>query len=147
MTRWFLAGVAVAAAVGWLAATCHLRGFAPVGLISLVVGVVLGACLSGLAAMLRVAGARQTILGTLLLATVTVLTQHAWLYRDFRRQWAEARATQPQIALFRPEEPWSPREYLAREATPGRIALWGLDTALIIAAAAGAMYVWQRPRQ
>jgi len=146
MIRWFLAGVAVAGAVGWLAATCHLLGFAPVGLISLVVGAVLGVFLSGLAAMLRVADDRTLLLGTAIFALVAVILQHAFLYRDFRRQWTEARMNQPQIALFRPEEPWSPREYVAREATPARVTLWATDAVLVVGAAVGVVSVGMRSR-
>jgi len=71
-----------------------------------------------------------------LLAIVTVLAQHAWLYHSFRQQWHEARAKSPEVALFRAEAPWSPREYFARELTPYRAALWCLDAALITVTAA-----------
>lgn len=147
MTRWYLAGLAGAVAIGWFAAQCHLRGFAPVGLISLAVGAVLGACLICLAMAVVVGAGRALLVGTAILALVAAFSQHAFLYRDFRRQWTEARTNQPQIALFRPEEPWSPREYLSREATPARAMLWVADAALVVGAAVAVVYAGMRPRR
>ncbi len=143
MLFWYAAGLVAAIAIAWLAALLHLSGNAPVGLLSLGVGIALGAALSALAASGhrlqggRLAGRRRLVAGTLILALLTVLAQHAWLYHDFRRQWHEARAESPEVALFRPETPWSPREYFARELTPQRAALWFVDAALITAAAVG----------
>src|SRR3712207_8939690 len=47
----------------------------------------LGAALSALAAMLRIAGPKRLIAETLILAFLTALAQHAWLYVHFRQQW------------------------------------------------------------
>ena len=69
-----------------------------------------------------------------MLAIVAILAEHAWLYRDFRRQWHESRAKSPQLAMFRPETPWSAREYFAHEATPQQLILWSIDGAIITAA-------------
>jgi hypothetical protein len=144
MTRWCLAGIAVSAAIGWFAAMCHSRGWAPLGLISMGVGVTLGVALAGIAATQRVAGSWQLVVGTLLLAIVAVLAEHAWLYRDFRRQWREAREASAQAALFRPESPWSPAEYFTREWSPRRAALWCLDAVIIASSAVGTVLVLQR---
>jgi len=126
-----------AIAIGGLAATIHLAGFAPVGVLPLGVGLALGAILTGLAAVTRVTCGKRLIVGAALLAIVAALAEHAWLYRDFRRQWHEARAKSPHIAMFRPETPWSPAEYFAHEASPGRVALWCVDAALVTAATVG----------
>ena len=99
--------------IAWLAALVHASGHAPIGLVSLAVGIGLGAILDRIAAAQRVAGRRRLIIGTILLAIVTVLAEHTWLYLDFRRQWHESREKSPQVAMFRPESPWSPREYFA----------------------------------
>jgi ABC-type uncharacterized transport system permease subunit len=144
MLIWYITGAGAAVAIAWLAAMLHLSGHAPLGLLSLGVGAALGAALNTLAAMLRVAGRSTTVVSTVIFALVTVLAQHAWLYVDFRRQWHEARAASPEVALFRPESPWSPAEYLTRELTPGRAALWALDAALVVAAAVAVVVWWQR---
>ena len=144
MLIWYITGAGAAVAIAWLAAMLHLSGHAPLGLLSLGVGAALGAALNTLAAMLRVAGRSPTVVSTVIFALVTVLAQHAWLYVDFRRQWHEARAASPEVALFRPESPWSPAEYLTRELTPGRAALWALDAALVVAAAVAVVVWWQR---
>jgi hypothetical protein len=122
----------------------HRSDHAPVGILSLGVGLGLGAILTGLAAARHVTCRRRLIIGAALLAIVAVLAEHAWLYRDFRRQWHEARAQSPHIALFRPEAPWSPTEYFAHEASPGRVVLWCADAALVTAATVGTVAVARR---
>jgi ABC-type uncharacterized transport system permease subunit len=144
MLIWYITGAGAALAIAWLAAMLHVSGHAPLAIVSLGVGAALGATLSAIAATLRVAGQRNIILSTILFALVTIVAQHAWLYIDFRRQWHEARAASPEVALFRPESPWSPAEYLARELTPGRAGLWTLDAALVVAAAVAVVIWWQR---
>jgi hypothetical protein len=129
--RWFLGCTAAATAIGWLSALIDLGGWAPVGLLSLAVGVGLGLCVAKLATVFEVTCRRRLVAGTLLFALVTVFSEHAWLYRDFRRQWQAERDANPQVAMFRSTEPWSPAEYFQREASPTRTALWCLDAALI----------------
>ena len=140
----YVAGAVAAIAIGWLAAKLHVAGFAPIGLISLGIGIALGATLCSMAATQRVAGRRHLLLAMMLFAILTVLAEHAWLYKDFRRQWHEARTKSAEVALFRPETPWSPAVYFAHELTPGRAALWALDAVLITAAAVGVVIVWSR---
>ena len=144
MLTWYVTSACAALAIAWLAAMLHVSGHAPLGIISLGVGAALGAALTAIAASQQFAAQRKLIRITILFAIVTILAQHAWLYIDFRRQWHEARANSAQIAMFRPESPWSPAEYLARELTPGSAALWALDAALIGAAALGVVIWWQR---
>jgi hypothetical protein len=135
MIRWYLSGIAAGAVVGWAAAKCHLSGWAPVGLLSLGVGGVLGLVVAKLAERAGVSCRMQLVIGTAIFALVAILAEHAWLYHDFRRQWTDARAREPQVALFRPEEPWSPAEYVLNEWSPGRAALWCVDASLIVAGA------------
>jgi hypothetical protein len=134
MPRFYSLGLLAAIAIAWIGALVHRSGNAPVGLVSVGIGIGLGAALSAIAAMLRIAGARRLLAGTIVLALVAVIAQHTWLYLDFRQQWQEARDNSPQMAMFRAESPWSPFEYLTREATPRRVALWCIDAALIAAA-------------
>ena len=141
---WYLLGSAAAVAVGWVAATINLSGRAPVGILPIGVGLALGTTLSVLAALMRVPAAKRLWAGAALLAILAVLAEHAWLYGDFRRQWHAARAKSPQVAMFRPESPWTPVEYLAHEFTPGRAVLWTVDAALMIAATAGTVSLGQR---
>lgn len=144
MLIWYAAGAVAAIFVAWLAALIHASGHAPIGLVSLGVGVALGSILAAIAATQRVAGVRRLILGTLLLAILTVLSEHAWLYLDFRRQWQEARIKSPQVALFRSEPPLSPAEYFAHESTPQQAVLWGFDATIITSSAVAAMLVLRR---
>ena len=125
---WYLGGIAAAAAIGWLAAQLHAHDLAPVILLPLAAGIALGFTLQKLAKAL-VIGRRQAIAGAILFAIVAVLTEHTWLYQDFRRQWQREREANPQVAMFRPAEPVTPAEYFRREASPLRTALWCLDAA------------------
>lgn len=141
---WFLLGALAAIGVGGLAAVLNLARFAPAGLLPIFVGVVLGAVLIGLAAITRVQCRKRLLWGAVVLAMMAVLAEHAWLYRDFRRQWHEARSTSPHLAMFRAESPWSPAEYLRHEATAGRVAFWCVDAALVIAFTAGVVSLGRR---
>jgi len=135
--RWYVFGILLAAAVGYLAAVCHLAGLAPVGLVSLAVGVGLGLGAAQLASMFHIACRKRLLSGALLFALIAIFAEHAWLYQDFRRQWREARDVNPRVAMFRPESPWSPAEYLHHEATGPRITLWCIDAMLIAAGSIG----------
>jgi hypothetical protein len=110
------------------------------------VGIALGTALGALAAMLLspLRPARLLVISTVTLALITVLAQHAWLYHDFRRQWHEARAESREAAMFRPESPWSPREYFEHELTPQSAALWLLDAFLITIAATATVILTQK---
>src|SRR3954467_11419779 len=135
MLIWYGAGTVAAVVIAWLAALVHASGHAPIGLVPLAVGTGLGATLIAIAIAQRIANRRGLIVGTILLAIVAVLAEHTWLYLDFRRQWHEAREKSPHVAVFRPESPWSPREYFTVEATPERTLLWCVDAAITVASA------------
>jgi ABC-type uncharacterized transport system permease subunit len=146
MLVWYAGGLVAAIAVAWLGAMLHVSGHAPIGLLSLGVGILLGAVIGGIAATQKIAAGKRLVVGTILLAIVAVLAEHAWLYGEFRRQWNEARTKSPEVALFRPQAPWSPPEYFARELTSQRAALWCLDAALIVTGAVAAQLVLHRIR-
>jgi hypothetical protein len=144
MTRFYILGIIAAAAIAWIAALVHRSGLSTVGLVSVGVGVALGATLAALAATLRLAGPRSLVWAVVFLALATVIFQHAWLYADFRREWREAREISPQVALFRDESPWSPWKYILHEATPGRLGLWFVDGTLIAASACGTLWATRK---
>jgi hypothetical protein len=142
-------------AVAWFGAVLHAAGRAPIGLISISLGVVLGALIGSIAATGHngrrgpVAVGRRVILAAVTLSVITILAQHAFLYLEFRRQWHEAREKSPHAALFRSEEfeddaPLSPADYFRHEATPRRIALWCIDATLITLSAATTTWLLHR---
>ncbi len=141
---WLAAGALAAVGVSFVAAAVNRGGWAPVGLTSLGVGVVLGLVLSALAAVVGPCNRRMLIVGTVAMALVTVAATHAWLYRGFCSDWQAERDKSAQVAMFRPETPWSPREYFAHELTPGRAALWAVDAALVVLGSVGTVVVWHR---
>lgn len=138
---WLATGAIAAGIVGWIAAQVHLSGHAPVGLVSAGVGVMLGLALVWLAGVAGIHCNKRLIVGTLLLATVAVIAEHAWLYRDFRRQWQEAREKSTTVAMLRSETPPGPEVYFEHEWNPG---LWIADAAIIIVSAAGTVVVARR---
>src|SRR4051794_21622591 len=101
MLIWYGAGAVAAIVIAWLSSLIHASGHAPVGLVSLGVGISLGAALSGIAARQRVAGFRRLLVGAAILAILTVVAEHIWLYVDFRRQWQAERARSAAVAMFR----------------------------------------------
>jgi hypothetical protein len=142
----FLAsGSAAAAGIGLLAATISLTGWAPVGIFSLGVGVAVGVTAMVLASWFKVSCPQRLATATLGMALVAVVAQHAWLYRDYRQQWHAVREREPMLALFRTESaPMSFGEYLAVEASPGRIAFWFVDLVLVASAATGILLLGRR---
>jgi hypothetical protein len=143
LISWLLAGILAACAVGWIAARIHASGLAPVGLTSFGIGALLGIIITTLAATQRVAGPRTLLFGTLLFACITIIAEHAWLYRDFRGQWQEARQTNAAVAMFRDEKPPSPSAYFAREWQP---VLWISDAALIVVTSLCVVIFRRRPQ-
>ena len=141
LSVWSFLGAICSLAVGWLAAQIHASGHAPIGLTSLGVGVLLGIVLVRLAAILRIGGLVPLIAGTLLLAAVAILAEHAWLYQDFRGQWREARNQSATVAMFRPEEPPSACAYFSHEFNA---PLWSFDAVVLAVAAVGTVVVARR---
>jgi hypothetical protein len=136
-----LVGAIAAVVLGWAAAKLNVAGYAPVGLLPLTIGVMLGMVLTR-AASIASADAiyrKFLVVAAIGCALLAVLAEHTWLYLDFCRQWRDARAEQANVAMFRPETPWSPAEYLHHEAMPGRVALWCIDAMLVIGATVAAM--------
>jgi hypothetical protein len=138
---WLASGAIAAGVVGWIAAQVHLSGHAPVGLVSAGAGVLLGFLLMWLAGFAGVHCKHRLVIGTLLLAVLTIVSEHAWLYRDFRRQWVEAREKSTTVAMFRSESPPGPEVYFAHEWNP---ALWFTDGAIILAGAVGTVMILRR---
>src|SRR4051794_26885362 len=87
LITWYAAGVVIAVLVGWLAAQIHATGHAPIGLISIGVGIVLGVSIGGLAAMQRITCARSVVVGAVVFSLIAIVGEHTFLYRDFCRQW------------------------------------------------------------
>lgn len=144
MLRWLFLGIVAAVIIAWLGAQIHLFGRPVLGITSLGVGLLLGAILGALAIKLQIPNSSRVVVATLIIALIAMSAQHAWLYRDFRRQWHEARAHSPQVAMFRPAEPWTPREYFLNEIAPSRVALWCADAVLIAIGAVGGMLAVKR---
>lgn len=147
MLIWFGAGAVAAIFIAWLASLIHASGHAPVGLVSVAVGISLGAALFGIAARQRLAGFRRLLIGAALLAILTVVAEHTWLYLDFRRQWQAEREKSAAVAMFRPESPPGPAEYFSQEGTPRQLAFWCLDAAVITLSSVGTVFVLRRMAQ
>ncbi len=143
MALFYVAGSIAAIVVAWFASLIHASGHAPLGLVSLGVGIALGAAVRVIAANQRVVRRKRLIIGTVLFAIFTVVAEHAWLYLDYRREWYDQSAKSPPVAIFR-AEPLSLVEYFAHEWSPQNGALWGVDAALIIVSAVATASVLHR---
>jgi hypothetical protein len=140
-------GAAVAVALGWGSAMLHVAGKAPVGLLSLGVGVVLGLLLVALAVLTSTPSRRTLIVAAVLLAILTAVAEHGWLYQAYRQKWRQNRVEQPAAAFFRPDDaPLSLTGYIQRELnySPGQWKFWLLDAGLILCGAAGVVLVRDR---
>jgi hypothetical protein len=122
-----------AIAIGWLAARIHASGYAPLGLTSFGVGAFLGIVVGMMASSRKVSNARTIVSGTVLAAVITVVAEHAWLYRDYCRQWQEERTRSVAAATFPDAKPLTISEWFKHEWSP---LLWLTDAALITITAA-----------
>jgi hypothetical protein len=147
MATWLLLAMGAAVLVGIVSATVQVAGIAPLGIVSLLTGVVLGSVLAGIGRLANLRLRRLTLLIVVCVSLVAVAAEHAWFYRHYRLQWHRVRVDTPAVALFRPEEgPKSPLKYLAGEATPRQTVYWIVDALLLAAAATGAVAVLNRKK-
>jgi hypothetical protein len=131
-------GIAAAVLLGRVSAMLSVAGKAPAGLLSMGIGLALGMLLIALAELLHVKARRELLVAAVVLAAVTVVAEHAWLYRAYRQQWWRNRVEQPAVALFRPEAtPLSLPAYFQREIeySPRQWLFWSVDAVLIVAGA------------
>lgn len=149
IASWFLAGLAVAVAVAWLAVKLQQTGVAPVGLLSLVVGGSLGVAWAALARRTEMGSRPAAMIGGALLAMACVALQHGLLYMAHRAERTELHSD-PQLGLAAAAsalvQPLSPIAYFRSQATTGRALLWSADAVLtVIAALIPLAIAFQRP--
>jgi ABC-type uncharacterized transport system permease subunit len=122
-----------AIAISWLSAQIHASGHAPVGLTSFFVGALLGIVVGAIAASLKIRSVRTLIIGAIAFALITIVAEHAWLYRDYCRQWEEARTRSVAAATFPNATPPTMAEWFNHE---WNLLHWLTDAALITITAA-----------
>ncbi len=136
---WFACGTLWALALAWASVGLQSGGFAPVGLLSLLIGILLGGGLAAFARWIEFGHRRAALLGTLGLALLTVGGEHGFSYRRHLQGMERAVQANPKLALARAanEEfrPPTVAEYLRASAERGRLWIWGLDAVLIALAA------------
>jgi hypothetical protein len=130
---WIVLGAVAAIVVGWLSAVIHASGHAPVGLTSFFVGALLGVVVGAIAGSFKLRRARTLAVGTIAFALITIIAEHAWLYRDYCRQWEEARTRSVAAATFPNATPPTITDWFKHEWSP---LLWLTDAALIAVTAA-----------
>ena len=130
---WIALSAFAAIIVGWLSALIHASGHAPIGLTSFFVGAVLGIVIGVIAASQGIRAAKVLIFGAVALALITIVAEHAWLYRDYCRQWDQARTRSVAAATFPDATPPTMTEWFKHEWSP---LLWLTDAALITITAA-----------
>jgi hypothetical protein len=130
---WFFLGAFAALCIGWLSAQIHASGHAPVGLTSFGIGAWLGVASGAIAASKRIGRAKSIVIGTVVFALITIMSEHAWLYRDYCRQWQEERTRSVAAATFPNAAPPTISEWLKHEWNP---LLWLTDAVVITITAA-----------
>lgn len=144
----FVSGLLAAAGVGMLAATISSTGWAPVGIFSLGMGIIVGLAAIALARGFQVTCSKRLAAAALTMSLVAVAAQHLWLYRDYCSQWHAVREREPLLALFRTESaPMSFGEYLAADASPGYVTFWAVNLMLVAAGATGASLLGRELRE
>lgn len=166
---WLVACVAFATVAGWLS-TWIARSVAPLVVFPLLLGFLLGACLSASRRMLGMTGRKLALGAALLAAGAAVWGQH---YASYREAW---RVTENDAQIFRqaqlalgdlvqgrpPVAPSGLLDYLRREAQRGRALTtiwgnwtvkgwqawtsWAADAALVLVATLAVTAVAMRPR-
>lgn len=139
-----LAGGLAAAGISYLSVAVQATQVSPVGVISIVVGVVLGGLLAGMLRLLRLAHRPLILAGTVVLAWGTCFGQHYFFYRwelaTRRQQLAEMPFPGDRQRLAQID--WW--DYLRREGDTAARVVWLIDLLLITAAATGAVWVGTR---
>ncbi len=118
-----------------------LLGVAPAGLTSLALGGAIGAAAAG-TAWLYLYGSRPGLAITAAaVGAFAAATQHFWAYLVFVQRWRQSRIQDPQVAIFRDEQP--PLDFLRflqNDASPVNVAWWTLD--ILLAAIAAGFVAW-----
>lgn len=147
---WGIVLLGISVAVAGLAFLLQRVGFAPIGIFSLLVGTAVGAgsLLTGILFKLKPCGSFLVI--TILAAVTATATQHAFLYIQYRSDFQNAYANNPQVALFRDSDPEDFASYLRAEAVKFEPALgqptwvfWLIDLTLCVVGASGTYWMFQ----
>ena len=145
LSAWLACGAGWGVFLAWLSVRLQKSGFAPVGVLSLLIGLALGAGLWGLLRWLQFGHRRGALAGTLLLAAGVVGGEHTFAYCDYRVSFERAMQSDPKLAFARASNPaMQPRtfaEYMHWEDNRGRLWLWGID-AVLIALASTFVVAW-----
>jgi uncharacterized membrane protein (UPF0136 family) len=113
------------------------RGFAPAGVLSILIGLLLGGLLAWAARLTGMGHRPSGLIAALAVALLTVAGQHAIAYRAYREDSVTFAQSNPQLELVRATNPdFGPagcREFFLAAARGGQGWFWLLDAALIIA--------------
>lgn len=116
--------------VGTASGAIQQTGFAPVGILSLAVGTLLGLVLVGAGGVLNLPRPRWG--GIALAVAAAVVSQHLWLYRAAMIAREKATRSQPAVELFKPG--WTQEsilQYFYSQASVTTVSLWLLDACLL----------------
>lgn len=128
-------------AAGVAAASAHIQrlGFAPVGLFSILVGLLLGALMAFAAVVTKMGHRPSGLAAGIVLALLTALAQHGFAYRQYRAAYRTTERAEARLLLLRQGhndfDPASLCRFLRAGARKGAIWLWILDATLIVLSA------------
>jgi hypothetical protein len=134
---WTALALPLAAGIAVVSMQVQSHGFAPAGVLSVLVGLLLGILLAWVARLTAMGHRRSGLVAALVAAGITVAGQHQIAYRDYQQAYLAAEQSSPELALVHAANPdFGPvglGEFLRVAARGGHGWLWLLDAILITA--------------
>jgi len=135
LTLWSALALPLAVGVAVVSMQLQWHGFAPAGILSVLVGLLLGVLLAWAARRTGMGHRPSGLIATLVMAEIAVASQHAIAYQDYRQAYLAAEQSSPELALVHASNPdfgpAGPGEFLRAAARGGHGWLWLLDAVLI----------------
>ncbi|MFV2067401.1 MAG: hypothetical protein ACC645_10510 [Pirellulales bacterium] len=140
LVAWLALMVPLSVAIAWFGVDLEQRGFAPLGLHSLAVGLLLGGAAVVAFRLANVASRRAVMVAIVAVAPATAFLEHVIAYTHYRASYHQAVTSNSQIALLagRAEGRFMPAsfaDYLRAQADARSLGLWVLDAALLTSGA------------
>jgi len=133
---WLATMVPISVAIAWIGVDLEEGGFAPLGLHSLAIGLLLGGATVVALRVTNVASRWAVVVAIVIVAPATACFEHLVAYAHYRANYHRAIESDPRIALVagdasRPFAPAPLIDYLRARADARSVRLWVLDIVLL----------------
>jgi hypothetical protein len=148
LLRWTGLVVPLAAAIAAVSAHVQQLGFAPLGLFSILVGLLLGAGMAFAALVTNMGHRPSGLAAAVFLALLTALAQHGFAYCRYVAAYRATEQTEARLLLLRQTDsdfgPAGLSRFLRAGARQGAVWLWLLDATLIVVTSLVVVFVQLR---